>query len=121
MKRAEMLALAERYQSSADWLADGKLPEPGKTVGAQDFADTAAILRKIAEPVADRLDAAPFVQASVDPASGLHELWLVARDANGCVVPIAGPERWPDKWIDLRAKYLADALSAPPRVKEEGS
>jgi len=44
----------------------------------------------------------PFVHATVDGPSGLHELWLMVWDEDGCMKPIAGPEPWPAGWVGLK-------------------
>lgn len=39
----------------------------------------------------------PFANLSVD-RSGLHELWLMTKDDEGLMRPIAGPVQWPGGW-----------------------
>lgn len=42
----------------------------------------------------------PHVRATVDKASGLHELWLMSADD-----VLAGPEPWPEGWADIRSRF----------------
>jgi len=49
-----------------------------------------------------RLKGTPFVHATIDSPSGLHELWLMQFDESGCMVPIAGPVPWPAGWVSLK-------------------
>jgi len=43
----------------------------------------------------------PFLHATVEKGSGLHELWLARLDAQGLVEFVAGPEPWPAGWPAL--------------------
>jgi predicted nucleic acid-binding Zn-ribbon protein len=50
----------------------------------------------------------PFVHATTDRPSGLHELWLMRKDAAGFMEPIAGPAPWPKGWAAAHAAALLE-------------
>jgi hypothetical protein len=48
----------------------------------------------------------PFIHATIDRPSGLHELWLMRKGADGFMEPLAGPAPWPKGWIELNAQAM---------------
>jgi hypothetical protein len=52
----------------------------------------------------------PFIQHTVDRASGLQELWLCRIGKDGFTEVIAGPEPLPKGWAELFNKARMEAL-----------
>lgn len=51
----------------------------------------------------------PYIRATIDRASGLHELWMYQDLPDGTVIALAGPERWPPGWTETYALALHEA------------
>lgn len=60
---------------------------------------------------------APFVHATIERASGLHELWLLQRDPRGIMDIVEGPAPWPKEW----AASFADAKMREGRTHAPAS